>query len=208
MNETNIKAALDALALRDSDIASVLMKTGYPAPRIRPAGFETFLNTIVSQQISTKAAATIWQRVCALMTDITPNALLALNDKQLREAGLSQRKMEYAQGLADAIVGGQFNPDALAKLDDEQAIEEIIQIRGFGRWSAEIYLMFSLQRGDIFPADDLILLTSLQRLKRLSERPTPAAARNIIEHWAPYRSAGSLFLWHFNQYQDISSSSS
>ena len=202
MNETNIKTALDALTRVDSDVASILITTGYPAPRISPAGFESFLNTIVSQQISTKAAATIWQRVCDLMTDITPNALLALDGNQLREAGLSQRKMEYAQGLAEAIVSGQFSPDALAKLDDERAIEEIIQIRGFGRWSAEIYLMFSLQREDIFPADDLILLTSLQRLKRLSERPTPAVARKTIEHWAPYRSAGSLFLWHINQYKD------
>ena len=88
MNETNIKTALDALARVDSDVAFILITTGYPAPRIRPAGFETFLNTIVSQQISTKAAATIWQRVCDLMTNITPNGLLALDGKQLREAGL------------------------------------------------------------------------------------------------------------------------
>jgi len=202
MNETNIKTALDALARVDSDVASILITTGYPAPRIRPAGFETFLNTIVSQQISTKAAATIWQRVCDLMTNITPNGLLALDGKQLREAGLSQRKMEYAQGLAKAIVSGQFSHDALAKLDDEQAIEEIIRLRGFGRWSAEIYLIFSLQREDVLPADDLILLTSLQRLKGLSERPTPEVARKSIEHWKPYRSAGSLFLWHINQYKD------
>ena len=202
MNETNIKAALDTLARIDNDVASILITIGYPAPRIRPAGFETFLNTIVSQQISTKAAATIWQRLTHLMSEVTPKTLLALSDKQLREAGLSQRKMEYAQGLAGSIVSGQFDPDRLAKLDDEQAIEEIIQIRCFGRWSAEIYLMFSLQREDIFPADDLILLTSLQRLKGLSERPTPAVARNTIEHWQPYRSAGSLFLWHLNQYKD------
>jgi len=182
MNKAHIKQALDAIAKVDRSLAFALNQMTYPEPRIRPAGFETFLNTIVSQQISTKAAATIWQRVCSLMTDITPNALLALNDKQLREAGISQRKMEYAQGLAESIVSGQFDPDRLAKLDDEQAIEQIIQIRGFGRWSAEIYLMFSLQREDIFPADDLILLTSLQRLKGLSERPTPAVARNIIEH--------------------------
>ncbi len=198
MDQQHIEYALNYLSELDEDIAKSVAIIGLPSPRIRPAGFETFLNTIVSQQISTKAADTIWNRVCQLMPMITADSLLQLPGEKLREAGLSQRKVEYAQGLAKAIVHGDFIPEALADMSDHDAINSITQIRGFGRWSAEIYLMFSLQRQDIFPADDLILLTSLQRLKKLQHRPTPKIARDLIEHWSPWRSAASLFLWHFH----------
>jgi len=198
MDEQHIKHALHALADIDEDIAQSLDKIGLPSPRMRPAGFETFLNTIVSQQISTKAADTIWGRVSNLMQNIDATTLLTIPDKLLREAGLSKRKMEYAQGLAAAIVTGDFNPDGLIEMSDSDAIEAITKIRGFGRWSAEIYLMFSLQRQDVFPADDLIFLTSLQKIKNLTERPTPKKARELIKHWSPWRSAGSLFLWHYH----------
>jgi len=198
MDEQHIEHALFALADIDDDIAKSLSEIGLPSPRVRPAGFETFLNTIVSQQISTKAAETIWGRVSSLMLNINAETLLTIPDTLLREAGLSQRKMEYAQGLATAIVTGDFNPKALTTMSDSNAIDAITQIRGFGRWSAEIYLMFSLQRQDIFPADDLILLTSLQKIKNLPERPTPKKARELIQHWSPWRSTGSLFLWHYH----------
>jgi DNA-3-methyladenine glycosylase II len=198
MDELQIKRALYALADVDDDITKSLDVIGLPSPRIRPAGFETLLNTIVSQQISTKAAETIWGRVSRLMPNINAESLLTLSNKVLREAGLSQRKMEYAQGLATSIVDGNFDPSALIAMSDDEAIMAITQLRGFGRWSAEIYLMFSLQRQDIFPADDLILLSSLQKLKTLTERPTPKQARQLIQHWSPWLSAGSLFLWHYH----------
>jgi DNA-3-methyladenine glycosylase II len=198
MNKDDIKKALLSIAGIDKDVAVALNDFGYPEPRLRPAGFETFLNTIVSQQISTKAAATVWGRVSNLMSTIEAKALLGLPGQALREAGLSQRKVEYAQGLAEAIIRGDFDPEALTKMGDVEAIEAITQLRGFGRWSAEIYLMFSLRRQDIFPADDLILLTSLQKLKNLPERPTPKKAREMIQHWSPWRSSGSLFLWHYH----------
>jgi len=198
MNKAHIKKALQGIAGIDEDVAKALKIVSYPEPRLRPAGFETFLNTIVSQQISTKAAATIWGRVSRLMPTIKAKALLALSDEALRGAGLSQRKMEYAQGLAQAIVNGDFKPDALSAMNEQDAIAAITQLRGFGRWSAEIYLMFSLRRQDIFPADDLILLTSLQNLKNLAERPTPKQARSIVQKWSPWRSTGSLFLWHYH----------
>jgi DNA-3-methyladenine glycosylase II len=200
MQKAHIKQSLQALAKVDDDIALALRQCGYPEPRIRPAGFETFLNTIVSQQISTKAAATISLRVSNLMSRIDAKSLLALPDKTLREAGLSQRKMEYAQGLADAIVTGVFDPDALSDMSDDKAINAIMEIRGFGRWSAEIYLMFSLQREDVFPADDLILLTSLQKLKNLADRPTPKIARELTQSWSPCLSSASLFLWHYHHH--------
>lgn len=198
MNTRQIKKGLDTIALKDRHIAKALETCGYPKARIRPAGFETFLATIVSQQISVKAAASILARVKALLPSIDAQSLLSIPDADLRAAGLSLRKLEYLQGLARAIMSGEFSPDALSDMDDETAIASITRLRGFGRWSAEIYLMFSLGRPDLFPADDLILLNSLQKLKRLKTRPTPKVAREKVAHWSPWRSAGSLFLWHYH----------
>lgn len=197
MKKSVIKEDLDAIARDDRELARAIAEFGYPAPRIRPPGFETFLSTIVSQQISTEAARAIMGRVRDLLPQPSAAALLQLPAGALRAAGLSGRKVEYAHGLAEAMVAGHFVPERLAELADAEAIKEIVALRGFGVWSAEIYLMFSLQRRDIFPADDLALQLALQKLKKLDSRPTPKAARAVVAHWAPRRSAGSLFLWHF-----------
>ena len=197
MNRAALRRAMKKLALADEDIARALESVGPPEPRVRPAGFPTLLSTIVGQQISTEAARTILGRVEALLADSSPEALLRLRNATLRKAGMSMRKVEYAKGLAKAIVKGEFDVDGLADLDDEDAIEAITALRGFGRWSAEIYLMFSLQRPDIFPADDLALRVALGRLKGMENKPTPKQARQMVEHWAPWRSVGSLFLWHY-----------
>ena len=183
------------LAEVDADVASAIELVGLPEPRVRPAGFDTLLSTIVGQQISTEAAKAIRRRIDQLLPESSPDALLGLTDKALRGAGMSARKVEYAKGLATALVEGTFDLDGLAALDDESAIEAITALRGFGRWSAEIYLMFSLGRVDIFPSGDLALREALGRLKELSDRPTPGQAKELVSHWAPYRSTGSLFLW-------------
>ncbi len=199
MNRHTIKTGLTALAKVDKEIAQAVKLIGLPEPRNRPAGFETFLSTIVSQQISTKAAQAIKGRVVALVPQMSAEALLEIDDEALRGAGLSYRKIEYAKGLAKAIHEGQLNVDGLNDMSDNEAIETITALKGFGRWSAEIYLMFSLKREDIFPADDLALLVALGKLKGLEKKPTPKVARDMTEHWAPWRSVGSLFLWHYYQ---------
>ncbi len=196
MNKRKIKKDLDALALRDTHVAAVLETLGYPEPRVRPSGYNAFLSTIISQQISIKAAATIQQRVLNALPDLSPEGLLATPIETLRSAGMSQRKVEYARGMAEAILAGTFCPDAIESMADDEAITHITQLRGFGVWSAEVYLMFSLGRNDIFPADDLIIRQSLQKLKRKRKPLTAKTARALVEHWAPYRSVGSLFLWH------------
>lgn len=197
MNALDIEKGMNALAAIDADIAQAVVSTGQPAPRIRENSLETLLSIIVSQQISTSAAQAIMTRVSALTPELTGEAILELPDESLREAGLSWRKVEYAKGLASAIIDGSIDIEQLEHQSDSEVIEAITGLRGFGRWSAEIYLMFSLRRQDIFPADDLALLVALGRLKRLEDRPTPAQARKLVEHWAPYRSIGSLFLWHY-----------
>ena len=199
MDERIIEQGMQALADRDRDLAQALGQLGPPPPRIRPAGFETFLATIVSQQISTSAARAILNRVVALLPERSAAALLMVEDEALRAAGLSYRKVDYIKGLARAIVESRFDVDGLTAMSDEQAVAAITALRGFGRWSAEIYLMFSLGRQDIFPADDLALQVALGRLKNLDRKPTPRAARDLVAHWGPWRSVGALFLWHYYQ---------
>ncbi len=197
MDQKQVINDINRIADVDADVEIAVASIGYPQSRIRAQGFETFFTTIVGQQISVEAAAAIMQRVRHLLPRLDASSLLKLPVGALRQAGLSMRKVEYAQGLANAILDGVLNPDDLPALKDEEAIKTITKLRGFGVWSAEIYLMFSLQREDIFPADDLALQVALQRLKGLEARPTPKQARALIEHWSPWRSAGSLFLWHY-----------
>lgn len=197
MNQATIRRHLRALAARDEDIRRGLEQVGYPKPRIREAGFETLLSTVVSQQISTDAAAAIMGRVRKLVPHMQPSQLLCLPEGALREAGLSMRKVEYVENLARAIVDREFDPTGLADMNDDEAIGMITGLRGFGRWSAEIYLMFSLQRRDIIPAGDLAIRIGLQKLKQIDESLSEAGARELAEAWSPYRSAGSLFLWHY-----------
>ena len=123
--------------------------------------------------------------------------VLQLPAGALRAAGLSARKAEYVEGLARAMLGNSFDPAALTQMEDRAAVEAITSLKGFGVWSAEIYLMFSLQRRDIFPAGDLALRVALQKLKGIDEALTEKQARGLVAEWAPYRSAGSLFLWHY-----------
>ncbi|MEK9877863.1 MAG: DNA-3-methyladenine glycosylase 2 family protein [Betaproteobacteria bacterium] len=203
MDQRHITRALNTLAKRDDDVREALSAYGKPKPRIRPEGFETFVNTVVAQQISIHAANAINGRIRKLLPRLTPRSLMKASDEDLRAAGLSFRKIEYLRGLADAELSGRLGIKRLGELKDEEAIERIVQLRGFGRWTAEIYLMFSLGRRDIFPADDLALRVALGQLKGLEKRPTSNEARTLTEPWAPYRSAASLFLWHYYQGQPL-----
>ncbi len=197
IDEDVIRLGLDQLAVKDKYLAAGLELVGYPHPRIRPHGFATLLNIIVGQQISVKAAASILGRLHDIMAENTAAALLDLTIDEIRSAGMSLRKAEYATGVAKAIVSGELDIAALPLMDDKAVINELIKLRGIGRWSGEIYAMFSLGRHDIFPADDIALQEAFRRLKLLDNRPTGKEIRQLTENWAPWRSVGALFLWHY-----------
>jgi DNA-3-methyladenine glycosylase II len=198
LDTARLRAALDDLAARDPDVARALPLTGYPEARVRDPGFPTLLRVVAAQQLSTLAAAAIWRKLDAVLAgEVTPARVLALDDAALRACGFSGRKVEYAKGLAGAVASGAVSLDALAGLDEEAAIGAIVALRGFGRWSAECYLLFALGRADVFPADDLGLQIGFQRLKRLPERPSGKALRALVEPWRPFRGAGAVFLWHY-----------
>jgi DNA-3-methyladenine glycosylase II len=197
MTPKDIKSALDELAQRDEDLRVAIDLVGYPAPRNRPTGFATLVSIIVGQQVSVAAGASIRAKLDATVPDMTPKNFLATSTEDLRAAGLSGRKVEYGQGLAEAMRDGALSDDYLRSLDDDAAAKEIISIRGLGRWSAEIYLMFALGRPDIWPAEDLAISEALRRLKGLDDRPDRTESEPLVVHWRPHRTIGALFLWHY-----------
>ncbi len=198
LDQARLEAGLAALAERDAEVRAALARLGPPAPRVRPPGFATLLRIVTAQQVSTHAAAAIWGRLEARLGAVTPAALLAVPAEDLRAAGLSARKVAYATGLARAVAEGTLDLDALARAEDEAVVAAITTLKGFGRWSAEIYLLFALGRADAFPADDLALRLALGRLKGREERLAGRAARELVAPWAPWRGCGAIFLWHYH----------
>ncbi|MCW1987287.1 UNVERIFIED_ORG: DNA-3-methyladenine glycosylase II [Sphingomonas sp. R1F5B] len=191
-----ITAGLDHLATQNPAFAAALAKVGYPEPRIRETGYRTLLRTIVGQQVSVAAAASVWARLEALLgPDMPPADLLAADFDALRSCGLSRQKQGYARSLCELVVSGALDLAALPD-DDESAIAQLVQIKGVGRWSAEIYLLFAEGRPDIWPAGDLAVQVGLGKLLGLPERPSEKETRALAEPWRPHRGALALFTWH------------
>lgn len=165
------------------------------APVVDP--FSALVRAITAQQISTKAAATIHGRLVALMPGgvATPQGLLAVSDDQLRTAGLSRQKCAYLRDLGDKVASGVLPIEALSDLTDEEVIDAIVKVKGLGRWSAEMFLMFRLRRPDVLPVDDLGIVNAIQRLYGLRKRPKPDRIRRIAEPWRPYRTVACWYLW-------------
>lgn len=197
LDERSLKEGLAALAVADRDVARALEEAGSPALRRTQPGFEALLRAIVSQQISKAAAATVWDRLAAAADPLGPETVLALDEDALRAAGLSRQKAVYTRGLAEAVVSGSIDLDGMHARPDEEVIAELVSLKGIGRWSAEIYLLFALGRPDVFPADDLALMVGAQRLKRLECRPNRTKLTEIAENWRPWRSPAALLLWHY-----------
>jgi DNA-3-methyladenine glycosylase II len=191
-----LKESLDALAAREPVFAEAIARAGYPEPRIREPGYETLLRTIVGQQVSVAAAASMWNKLEALLDDPgDPQRLLAASDEELRGAGLSRQKSGYARSLAHLVVSGELDLSCLPD-DDEEAIAQLIKIKGIGRWSAEIYLLFAEGRRDIWPAGDLAVMREVGVLLGLPERPDEKLTRELAEPWRPHRGAAAIFAWH------------
>jgi DNA-3-methyladenine glycosylase II len=168
-----------------------------PAAATPAKGFSGLIGSVVAQQVSAASARAIWTRLNAA-GPLTPEWFLGLSDADLRVIGFSRGKMLYARGLAEAVVSGRLNFRRLHRLPDEQAISELMELKGIGRWTAEVYLLFGLQRLDVWPADDLALQVAVQKLKRLDERPNRACARRLSpSHGGPWRGVAARFLWHY-----------
>ena len=191
-----LKASIDALARIEPAFARTLKEIGYPEPRIRPRGHETLLRAIVSQQVSIKAAAAILAKVEAATGGIEdPANIDRTSDEALRAAGLSRQKISYLRSLAEDVLSGRLDFDNLPE-DEEEAIAALTHVKGIGRWTAEVYLLFAEGRTDIFPAGDLAVQIEIGRILGLPERPTEKKTRELAEPWRPHRGAAAIFAWH------------
>ncbi len=196
LHEAALREALDRIVAHDATVAALVAQLGYPAPRQREPGYETLLRTIVGQQVSVASAAAVWGRLeAALGAGCAPEAILASDYDTLRACGLSRQKQGYARSLADLVTSGALDLHTLPS-DDEEAIAALVAIKGIGRWSAEIYLLFAEGRPDIWPAGDLAIQIAAGQILGLPARPSEKETRALAERWRPHRSAMALMAWH------------
>jgi len=196
LNAAQIRAGLDHAGRTSGSLAAAIARVGYPEPRIREQGWQTLLRTIVGQQVSVAAAASVWAKLEALLgAGMAPEAVLNASFDDLRACGLSRQKQGYARSLCELVAAGAIAFDALPD-DDEAAIAQLTQIKGIGRWSAEIYLLFAEGRPDIWPAGDLAVQAGLGKLLALDARPDERMTRDLGELWRPHRGAVAIFTWH------------
>jgi DNA-3-methyladenine glycosylase II len=192
----SLHLSLDALAKREKAFAKVIRDHGRPEPRVSEPGVETLLRTIVGQQVSVAAARSMWNKLTAKFGQpVDLEAMLAASDEEMREAGMSRQKAGYLRSLAGLVLSGELNLAELPE-DDEEAIEQLIKIKGIGRWSAEIYLLFAEGRHDVWPAGDLAVQIQIGKLLGLDGKPTEKQLRELAEKWRPHRGAAAVLAWH------------
>jgi len=188
--------SLEALARLEPAFAAAIERHGRPEPRVSPPGATTLLRTIVGQQVSVAAARSMWTKLeAAFGSPPDLERILGASDEQLRLAGVSRQKAGYARSLAGLVLSGELDLAALPA-DDEEAVALLTRIKGIGRWSAEIYLLFAEGRRDVWPAGDLAVQVEIGRLLGLAERPSEKQLREIAECWRPHRGAAAVLAWH------------
>src|SRR6478609_6907964 len=192
----SIRRDVEALASREPAFAGVLKQHGIPEPRNSERGAQTLLRTIVGQQVSVAAARSMWAKLeAAFGSPPDLHRLLNATDEELRAAGMSRQKAGYIRSLAELVLSGELDLEKLPE-EDEEAIALLTKIKGIGRWSAEIYLLFAEGRADVFPAGDLAVMIELGRLMGLDEKPSEKQLRELAEAWRPYRGAAAVLAWH------------
>ena len=192
----SIRDHVEALASREPAFARVVEKHGIPEPRNSERGAQTLLRTIVGQQVSVAAARSMWAKLeVAFGSPPDLQRLLSASDEELRAAGMSRQKSGYIRSLAELVISGELDLENLPT-NDEEAIALLTKIKGIGRWSAEIYLLFAEGRADVFPAGDLAVMVELGRLMGLDDKPSEKELRALAERWRPYRGAAAILAWH------------
>jgi DNA-3-methyladenine glycosylase II len=193
----NFQRACDHVAARDKDLKAILQTYDYPPMWTRPNTFESLIHIILEQQVSLASALAALNKLRDRLGKITPASLLALTDEELKACYFSRQKTVYARHLAEAIESKQFNLKTLENLSDDVVREKIVALKGLGNWSADIYLMFVLQRADLFPPGDLAAVNALKAIKKLPKDVSKEKLATITARWAPYRTVATMILWHY-----------
>lgn len=189
--------SLRALAECDEDLARAIEQVGPLPDRTREPGFAALLRIVCEQQLSVASAAAIWRRMESELVPLMPETILAADDARLGALGLSRPKIRYSRCLAEAVREGALDFARLHALDDRSAKEELCAVKGIGRWTADIYLLFVMRRPDIWPAGDLALQEAMRLLKRLRKRPDEARMDRLARPWAPHRGTAARVLWRY-----------
>jgi DNA-3-methyladenine glycosylase II len=196
VTKRTLEKGLEFLAEKDSDLASVIEAYGPPPIWGRPAGFATLVRIILEQQVSLASAKAAFDRLEDHLGTVEPELFSTLDDATLKRIGFSRQKAGYCRKLAASIVEGRFELEVLGKMSDEAAREELMSLKGVGRWTADIYLLMVLRRADVWPSGDLALAKAAQEVKGLAATPSPEALEKVGSRWRPWRAVAARLLWH------------
>ena len=196
LNDQSLKKGFKHLIQKEPLFEAVLEQKNYDIRLFnKKKGFEGLVSLVVDQQLSVASARAIFKRMKELIEPFTAESFIQVSETDLKGAGLSSQKINYCKGIANNIICGDLDLKSLEKKEDSEVIEELVQIKGIGEWTAKCYLIACLKRIDVWPAADLGLMVAIQKLKGMKERPKQLTIEEIAKPWSPYRSVAALLLW-------------
>ncbi len=197
LNKKSLHIAVDCLCEKDKDLKLILDQYGYPPLWSRPANYETLVQIILEQQVSLSSAKAVFNKLKNVLISVTPENILVYSIDDLNKLGFTKQKASYCVGLAEKLVAKEISLRNISQLDTKAAHEQLIQLRGIGTWSANIYLLMALKHPDIWPHGDLALENTIVQIKKLRKKPSQERVEAIAENWRPWRSVAARILWHF-----------
>jgi DNA-3-methyladenine glycosylase II len=195
-SQANYHQICNELALADADLDNIIKAHGYPPMWSRPNTFETLVHIILEQQVSLASALSALNKLKERVQELTPARVLLLTDDEFRACYCSRQKTAYIKYLAEALINQHINLQAFEHMSDDEVRAELVKLKGIGNWTVDVYLMFVLQRADIFPVGDLAAVNALKRIKGLPKETTREELTAIAEQWQPYRTVATMLLWH------------
>lgn len=196
LNQASLAEGLRCLIAIDKDLAGIVAAYGNPPLWAREPGFPTLIHIILEQQVSLASAQAAFSRLAAA-GQLTPERFLQFNDDELRGFGFSRQKASYGRELSRTIQSSDLDLEELATMNDDGVRKQLMQVKGIGRWTADIYLLMALLRPDVWPAGDLALVKAMQKIKNLSSESTPETFSHIAASWKPWRAVAARILWHY-----------
>ena len=196
-HKDNFQSLCNKLARKDKDLGFIIKQYGYPPMWRRTASFQTLIHFILEQQVSLASARAALNKLKEKLGTITPKNLLALTDDELKACYFSRQKTVYAKCLAEAMVAKQISLKKFHALEDADVRQQLKMIKGIGDWTVDVYLLFVLQRTDVFPLGDLAMVNALKEVKKLSKETSKEKLLALSEAWKPHRSLATMLLWHY-----------
>lgn len=196
LTEESFEHGISLLISQDADLERSLLKWGTPPFWVDPPGFPSIVLGILSQQVSLESARAAFTKLEKIILSVHPEGFMTLSDETLRAIGFSRQKTSYVRGVAHEILTGELDLDELQRMDDDQARNRLMKIKGIGAWTADTYLVFALRRPDAWPTGDLALIKAMQEIKGMQNSPSREEADRLAEQWKPWRAVAARILWH------------